>query len=133
MRAMKSKIITLKPGTILCWKDYNVFKRAWCKITGKQLYYNRYAILTEPIDFITLKHYDSYAYEPVRRYNQKEINKLVELVKANKGAYSFADIKVMIDAIRPNTFKNVAVMDECKYYKKLDLDANAAEFLYEIE
>ncbi len=133
MKEMKSKVVALKPGTILCWKDYNMFKTAWSKLTGKHLDYNRFVILIEPTDFITSSEYNSNAYEPVRVYNQKEIAKLVKLVKANKDNTTFADIKVIVNAIRPKTFDAVLTLDDCKYYKKLDLNANAIEYLYKAE
>lgn len=133
MKTMKNKVITLKPGTILCWKDYNIFKTVCSKITGRHLGYNRFKVLLSPIDLITFGSYESYAYEPLRAYSQKELTKLVNLVDANDGVSSFAEVKAIIDAIRPRTFKNALTLDDCKYYRKLDLNADAVEYIYEIE
>lgn len=130
---MKSKIVTLKPGTILCWKDYSIFRILWSKLTKKSLSYNRFAIITDPKDFITFSTYTSIAYEPVKAYTQKELQKLTELVKKNADSDTFEDIKVIIDAVRPNTLKKELTLDNCKYYKKIDLNANAIEYIYEVE
>lgn len=133
MITIKSKAVTLKSGTILCWKEYNIFTRLWSKVSGKKLDYNRFRIVVEPLDLISFNGFNSVAYAPVRDYNKKELAKLTKLVKANKGSDTFEDTTVLINAIRPKTFDKATTLDDCKYYKKIDLNEDAIEYIYKVE
>ena len=40
------------------------------------------------------------------------------------------DVKTIINIIRPNTFDNSSTLEECKYYKKIDLNEESSEYIY---
>lgn len=132
METMRTKVINLKPGTILCWKSYNIFTRLWNKLTGKSMKYNRFSVVAEPVYLLSFEDYTCAAYEPVRAYNAKELTKLKDMIAPTGSTTAFKDIQMMVNVIRPNTFDNVATMDECKYYKKQDLDANSTKYIFQI-
>lgn len=127
--------IKLKLGTIVCYKKYGILKRMWYKLFGKKLEYNKFWIVTGDLDILPNGLIvDGVAYEPLKKYNKTELNSLYKLLETtNKCELRFADIKAIINNIRPNTLTDTITLDECKYYKKVKLDANALEYIHVAE
>lgn len=100
------KKFNLKHGSVLLWKDYNVFKRFWAWLTGKKLPYNRWMLWNSVMDNACFLNMTSpKAYELVKPYNNKELKKLENF--ATKTSISEVivedDLKLIINCIRPNT------------------------------
>lgn len=109
-------------GTILGFKDYNVFRRLWSKLSGKSLPYNKFTILpfaAELADTVPAR-WGAMAYEPVRKYNKRETNKLNKLQDELYNC-GWDTVKAVVNSIRPDTFNDTVTLDNCKYYRKWEL------------
>ena len=73
---MKNKTKIVRPGTILCWKEYNIFTRLWNKLKKKDLPYNKFEIIPTNIELLTIDEYNFIAYTPISKYSKQEIHKL---------------------------------------------------------
>lgn len=115
----------VKQGDIIIAKNYNIFKRIWCKLRNKELPYNDAYIATcsNTLDIdkscrvLTLK----------KEYTLKEKAKLwqkLELVKSFSSVFPITylgevELKFVINGVRPDTLK-VGSIDELMhsaYYK----------------
>lgn len=126
---MKIKIAIVRPGTILCWKDYSIFTRIWSKLRKRDLLCNRFEIISTTIELLTIDKYNFTAYAPIRNYNKQETRKLQTLCENCTTDHNWDEIKTIINIIRPNTFGN-STIEECKYYKKIDLNEKSSEYIY---
>lgn len=128
MRMLRMKVIPIETGSVLCWKNYNVFKRSWYRLLNKELPYNVFGIVTDAIELTTEHSLNVALYTPVRKYNSKEIVKLKELCKEitngnwNLCVGTWEDTAKIINSIRANTFTSNSTLQDSKYYKNIELD-----------
>ena len=127
---MKIKTTIVRPGTILCWKEYNIFTKLWNKLKKRDLPYNKFEIIPTSIELLTIDKYNFVAYAPIRKYSKQEIHKLQSVYNNCIPNSYWDDVKTIINIIRPNTFDNSSTLEECKYYKKIDLNEESSEYIY---
>lgn len=127
---MKIKTTIVRPGTILCWKEYNIFTKLWNKLKKRDLPYNKFEIIPTSIELLTIDRYNFVAYAPIRKYSKQEIHKLQSVYNNCIPNSYWEDVKTIINIIRPNTFDNSSTLEECKYYKKIDLNEESSEYIY---
>ena len=125
---MKIKTTIVRPGTILCWKEYNIFTKLWNKLKKRDLPYNKFEIIPTSIELLTIDRYNFVAYAPIRKYSKQEIHKLQSVYDINDR--NWEDFKAIINIVRPNTFNDSSTLEECKYYKKIDLNEESSEYIY---
>lgn len=127
---MKIKTTIVRPGTILCWKEYNIFTKLWNKLKKRDLPYNKFEIIPTSIELLTIDRYNFVAYAPIRKYSKQEIHKLQSVYNNCIPNSYWEDVKTIINIVRPNTFDNSSTLEECKYYKKIDLNEESSEYIY---
>jgi hypothetical protein len=127
---MKIKTTIVRPGTILCWKEYNIFTKLWNKLKKRDLPYNKFEIIPTSIELLTIDKYNFVAYAPIRKYSKQEIHKLQSVYDNYVNDRNWEDIKAIINIVRPNTFNDSSTLEECKYYKKIDLNEESSEYIY---
>lgn len=127
---MKIKTTIVRPGTILCWKEYNIFTRLWNKLKKKDLPYNKFEIIPTNIELLTIDEYNFIAYTPIHKYSKQEIHKLQSVYDNCVNDRTWEDVKAIINIVRPNTFNDSSTLEECKYYKKIDLNEESSEYIY---
>lgn len=127
---MKIKTTIVGPGTILCWKEYNIFTKLWNKLKKRDLPYNKFEIIPTSIELLTIDKYNFVAYAPIRKYSKQEIHKLQSVYDNCVNDRNWEDIKAIINIVRPNTFNDYSTLEECKYYKKIDLNEESSEYIY---
>lgn len=127
---MKIKTTIVRPGTILCWKEYNIFTKLWNKLKKRDLLYNKFEIIPTSIELLTIDKYNFVAYAPIRKYSKQEIHKLQSVYDNCVNDRNWEDIKAIINIVRPNTFNDYSTLEECKYYKKIDLNEESSEYIY---
>lgn len=119
------------PGSILVYKQYNIFQRLWAKLTNKELKYNRAILFPSNIELMnTLSRYsEAVLLEPKKPYNKAEqsvikleIEKLTDESELytvefkNKGIHNLVNI---VNSTRSKTFSTVTKFDDLlnnKYY-----------------
>lgn len=119
------------PGSILVYKQYNIFQRLWAKLTNKELKYNRAILFPSNIELMnTLSRYsEAVLLEPKKPYNKAEqsvikleIEKLTDESELytvefkNKGIHNLVNI---VNSARSKTFSTVTKFDDLlnnKYY-----------------
>lgn len=127
---MKIKTTIVRPGTILCWKEYNIFTKLWNKLKKRDLPYNKFEIIPTSIELLTIDRYNFVAYAPIRKYSKQEIHKLQSVYNNRIPNSYWEDVKTIINIVRPNTFSDSSTLEECKYYKKIDLNEESSEYIY---
>ena len=127
---MKIKTTIVRPGTILCWKEYNIFTKLWNKLKKRDLPYNKFEIIPTSIELLTIDRYNFVAYAPIRKYSKQVIHKLQSVYDNCVNDRNWEDIKAIINIVRPNTFNDSSTLEECKYYKKIDLNEESSEYIY---
>lgn len=127
---MKIKTTIVRPGTILCWKEYNIFTKLWNKLKKRDLPYNKFEIIPTSIELLTIDRYNFVAYAPIRKYSKQEIHKLQSVYNNCILNSYWEDVKTIINIVRPNTFSDSSTLEECKYYKKIDLNEESSEYIY---
>lgn len=127
---MKIKTTIVRPGTILCWKEYNIFTKLWNKLKKKDLPYNKFEIIPTSIELLTIDRYNFVAYAPIHKYSKQEIHKLQSVYNNCIPNSYWEDVKTIINIVRPNTFSDSSTLEECKYYKKIDLNEESSEYIY---
>lgn len=127
---MKIKTTIVRPGAILCWKEYNIFTKLWNKLKKRDLPYNKFEIIPTSIELLTIDKYNFVAYAPIRKYSKQEIHKLQSVYDNCVNDRNWEDIKAIINIVRPNTFNDYSTLEECKYYKKIDLNEESSEYIY---
>lgn len=127
---MKIKTTIVRPGTILCWKEYNIFTKLWNKLKKRDLPYNKFEIIPTSIELLTIDRYNFVAYAPIRKYSKQEIHKLQSVYNNCIPNSYWEDVKTIINIVRPNTFSGSSTLEECKYYKKIDLNEESSEYIY---
>ena len=127
---MNIKTTIVRPGTILCWKEYNIFTKLWNKLKKRDLPYNKFEIIPTSIELLTIDKYNFVAYAPIRKYSKQEIHKLQSVYNNCIPNSYWEDVKTIINIVRPNTFSDSSTLEECKYYKKIDLNEESSEYIY---
>lgn len=84
---------TLKPGSMIISKRYNIFKRLWYKLLNKELPYNQVVLFT--YDTCIMDTYSESStdilLEPKRNYTKDEVNLLtILLLNEGEGENSYA-------------------------------------------
>lgn len=112
-------------GSIIMWKNYNIFKRLWYKLRNKRLPYNSFDIwnVTCPLTIPNaLKFLDFVIYSPIKPYTPKETFKLFDAtyVKYEDCEDEQTIVKIVND-IRKNTINTNSLesLSNNKYYYKL--------------
>ena len=127
---MKIKTTIVRPGTILCWKEYNIFTKLWNKLKKRDLPYNKFEIIPTSIELLTIDRYNFVAYAPIRKYSKQEIHKLQSVYNNCIPNSYWEDVKTIINIVRPNTFTDSSTLEEFKYYKKIDLNEESSDYIY---
>lgn len=82
---MKIKTTIVRPGTILCWKEYNIFTKLWNKLKKRDLPYNKFEIIPTSIELLTI---DRYNLQHILLYvsiiNRKYINYNLSMIIVQK-------------------------------------------------
>ena len=122
---------SIVPGSILIYKQYNIFQRLWAKLTNKELKYNRAILFPSNIELMnTLSRYsEAVLLEPKKPYNKAEQsvikleiekltdeNELYTVEFKNKGIHNLVNI---VNSARSKTFSTVTKFDDLlnnKYY-----------------
>lgn len=113
------KILTIKPGTIITYKKYPWYRNLFAKLFHKELKNNVCDIFVEQISIPTIYlefDEDVKLYEPVKPYSKEEKNKLQLLYND----YYFAE--EIVNLIRENTIDDITDIDNCKWYKRINLN-----------
>lgn len=112
-------------GSIVMWKNYNIFKRLWYKLRNKRLPYNSFNIwdITGPITLPNfLKFSDFVIYSPVKPYSSKQIFKLLDAMYVQcEDCEDEQTIINIVNDIRKNTINTNSLesLSNNQYYYKL--------------
>lgn len=127
---MKIKSCRIEAGSILAWRDYSFFTKLWRKLLGKGTPLNKWMLLPFNIELITAGDFRAEVYKPIRKYSKREIDKLYTICSVCDDVSTWGTIVTVANIVRPNTFTDSMSIDECKYYKKINLDEESDEYLY---
>ena len=135
MKKIKINYVPLNAGTILIWKKHNLFKELWYKIRRKELPYNRALLLRDNTEYCYVRGLKNVKiYTPIRKYNNKEINKLKQIISTV--SCDWTEITHVANIIRPKTFNNIPLFVDNKYlsdnnyYRLIDVDKESKEYIY---
>lgn len=125
MNIFKSTEEIIPAGSIMMWKNYNIFKRLWYKLRNKRLPYNSFYIwdMTGPIAIPNfVKFSDLIIYSPIKPYSSKQIFKLLDATYVQHA--DCEDEQTIIDIvndIRKNTINTNSLesLSNNQYYYKL--------------
>lgn len=112
-------------GSIMMWKDYNIFKRLWYKLRNKRLPYNSFNIWDMTCPLIipnTLKFSDFVIYSPIKPYSSKQIFKLLDATYVqHEDCEDEQTIVKIVNDIRKNTINTNSLesLSNNQYYYKL--------------
>lgn len=119
------KHLTLKPGAIILWKEYNKLQKLWAKIRKKELVPNKCCIIPYKMDFVSIfgSTENFRVFEPKKQYSSIEKDMLnAELDKDIKYKSDTEYISI-INIVRPNTFDiSTFTLDSIisnKYYREV--------------
>lgn len=126
------KVLMLEAGSIILWKKYTFFTKLWSKVKREELPYNRYTLVCNRTEMLTLgKAKDMLVYEPVRKYNKQEITKLDILISNDMETMdSWEEVTLYANFIRPRTFIDNGGVMESKYYRKVECNEKLDEYIY---
>lgn len=129
---MKIKFKTLRPGSMLIYKQHNIFKKLWYRIRKKELPYNKIVLFLRDIDIMDTFSSQSptLLVEPKKPYSKGDIAKLEVAVDKyllrlnNEEYYSICfdsnkiDLVKILNEVRPNTLGKDAITDliNSRYY-----------------
>lgn len=131
---MEIEKLILKPGTIILWKKYNPFIKLWSKIRYKSLPYNKYTILKNEVELLTLGTIkDVILLIPLKSYNKLEIAKLKKIAPKDNNYTTWEDFICTVNAIRKNTFDLNENILENKYYEVCPLNEKLDYTIYPIK
>lgn len=123
---------TLKPGSILIYKNYNIFKKLWYRLIKKDLPYNKAVLFT---DYITI--FDSFSpnsptllLTPKKSFSDEECKKLINLAEeftSENDIYAitfknkdFKEMFTLLSRVRPlSGMKDVTEKDFFEFKSKL--------------
>lgn len=129
---MTLKFKTLRPGSMLIYKQHNLFKRLWYKLLKKELPYNKVVLFLKDIDIMDTFSSQSPTLlaELKKPYSKADLIKLESAVDKyllrldDDEFYSIqfssnkTDLTKILNAVRPNTLGKDAITDliNSKYY-----------------
>lgn len=125
MNIFKSTEKTIPAGSIMMWKNYNIFKRLWYKLRNKRLPYNSFSIwdMTGPValpNFLKLSNF--VIYSPINPYSSKQIFKLLNATYVQQvDCEDEETIIEIVNDIRKNTINTNSLesLSNNQYYYKL--------------
>lgn len=130
--------MTLQPGSIIIWKEFDPLAKLWYKLKKKPLPFNMCKLVYRTVELISdntgfdnIFDHDCMVYEPRKQYSTLEKYRLNEIKFSNlsdpnrwreyKGN-TLACLK-MLNEVRPNTFDMTTVtfanVGGNKYYKRI--------------
>lgn len=129
---MKIKFKTLHPGSMLIYKQHNIFKKLWYRLRKKELPYNKVVLFLKDIDIMDTfpSQSPTLLVELKKPYSKTDIAKLEVAVDKyllrlnNEKYYSICfdsnkeDLVKILNEIRPNTLGKDAITDliNSRYY-----------------
>ena len=129
---MKIKFKTLRPGSMLIYKQHSIFKKLWYRLRKKELPYNKVVLFLKDIDVMDTfsSRSPTLLAELKKPYNKADIAKLEtavdkHLLRLNDEEYysiSFdsnkTDLIKILNEVRPNTLGKDAITDliNSRYY-----------------
>lgn len=125
MNIFKSTEEIIPAGSIMMWKNYNIFKRLWYKLRNKRLPYNSFYIwdMTGPIAIPNfVKFSDLVIYSPIKPYSSKQIFKLLDATYVQQvDCEDEQTIINIVNDIRKNTINTNSLesLSNNQYYYKL--------------
>ena len=119
------KSLTLKPGSIIVWKEHNVFQKFWAKLRRKELTPNRCCIIPRRMEFVSL--YESNpnfrVIEPRKQYSSAEKDILNETLDKDIKYKSDVEYLSIVNIVRPSTLDlstlTLESLFDNKYYKEV--------------
>lgn len=128
---MKMRSVILEPGSIICWKQYNILKRLWNLLLGRKTANNKFLLITRRTELLTIGSFlNIEVYEPIRKYNRYEVSKLQTIYEGYEHIYNWVEATGTINIVRPNTFPNMTTIEDSKYYKKVNLNEKLDKYIY---
>lgn len=128
---MKMRSVILEPGSIICWKQYNILKRLGNFLLGRKVINNRFLLITRRTELLTIGSFlNIEVYEPIRKYNRYEVAKLQTIYEGYEHIHNWVEATGTINIVRPNTFPNMTTIEDSKYYKKVNLNEKLDEYIY---
>lgn len=136
---MTINTLELGTGTIILYRQYNMFKTLWYKLRKKELPYNKAELWLHKACFSWINECpDVEIYEPKKSYSTKEavllsgevedMGLIADILRGKP--HTIANV---INKIRPNTLPKNCTIDDitnCSYYKKVNADQKATKVCY---
>lgn len=125
MNIFKSTEEIIPAGSIIMWKNYNIFKMLWYKLRNKRLPYNSFYIwdMTGPIALPNfLKFSDFVIYSPIKSYSSNQIFKLLNATYVQQADCEDEQTIInIVNDIRKNTINTNSLesLSNNQYYYKL--------------
>lgn len=123
---MDYKSITLTPGSIIVWKDYNKLEKWWAKLRKKDLEYNKARIMSKETEFITES--SNYRFFTLKKpYSKDEaiwceiyyLTYYMNPFKFYMNPFGLPQAQFIANRIRSNTFSyptTIESLEKSKYY-----------------
>lgn len=128
---MKMRSLMLDAGSIILWKEYNPIRKLWSKVRRKTLPFNRFTIVGQKTKLLTTDKLENVVvYEPIRKYNKLESNKLMTITFGLGSSKEWDEVVTIINIVRPNTLLATNSIDKCKYYKRVEWNEKLDEYIY---
>lgn len=128
---MKMRSLMLDAGSIILWKEYNPIRKLWNKVRRKTLPFNRFTIVGQKTELLTTDKLENVVvYEPIRKYNKLESNKLMTITFGLGSSKEWDEVVTIINIVRPNTLLVTSSIDKCKYYKRVEWNEKLDEYIY---
>ena len=128
---MKMRSLMLDAGSIILWKEYNILHKLWNKLRRKELPFNRFTIVGQKTELLTTDKLENVVvYEPIRKYNKLESNKLMTITFGLGSSKEWDEVVTIINVVRPNTLLATSSIDKCKYYKRVEWNEKLDEYIY---
>ena len=109
---------------IILFVSYGVVRR-------KTLPFNRFTIVGQKTELLTTDKLENIVvYEPIRKYNKLESNKLMTITFGLGSSKEWDEVVTIINIVRPNTLLATNSIDKCKYYKRVEWNEKLDEYIY---
>lgn len=125
MNIFKSTEEIIPAGSIIMWKNYNIFKILWHKLRNKRLPYNSFYIWDMTCPLIVpnfFKFSDFVIYSPIKPYSSKQTFKLLDAMRVQcEDCEDEQTIINIVNDIRKNTINTNSLesLSNNQYYYKL--------------
>lgn len=125
------KITTIKPGSIILWKEHGWLRRLVYMVLGKELPYNAYVIVDKEIELLFRSCVETFpgfiVLSPRKQYSKAETSKLQKvnmlLTPELEKVDAALSISYVINGVRKDTFEGINDIDlviNSKYYKLIN-------------